>query len=124
MHPSLANLARIDHEILRQDRPVKPSPDGSQIFQRPAEEWAVGQYADCVRDRRIGLYSCSHADSTSVTRRRPLLHLHDEASIRPREGFAQAAARRWGVQARFCQASCDIASLAIDDFGEDAFNHG
>ena len=52
--PGLGDLARVDDEVLGEDRPAELAPDRPQILERPAEIGRVGEHADRVRRAAIG----------------------------------------------------------------------
>jgi hypothetical protein len=122
--PRLGDLARIDDEVLGEDRPVMDAPDRRQVVERAAEEGPVGEHADRVGDagissrlrRRIG------ARPDRAGRRRGLLHLHDEARAGPgqRRRQAEPGRLRPGQGVGAAQPRRDVDPLARDDLAEDA----
>jgi len=54
VNPGFGNLARIDDEILGENRPVIGLPNGGEIVERPAEIWRVGKDADRIGYPRVG----------------------------------------------------------------------
>jgi hypothetical protein len=133
MKPRLRHLARIDDEILGEDRAGKDPPHRAQVIERAAEEGTVGQHAHRGGDAGIGVGLCrSVAISRDHARgRRGFLDLHDEAGAAPSQGGSEAAPRRPGSPAQLgrrggAEALRHLGPLAAGDLAEDSarLSHG
>ena len=70
VEPGFGNLARVDDEVLGEDRAVEDPPHRAQILERAAEIGAVGEDADRVRGAGIGAPPGRRARPPPRSRRR------------------------------------------------------
>ena len=134
VEPRLGNLARVDDEVLGEDRAGEDPPYRAQILERAAEKGRVGEDADCGRGAGVsgGLHAGLDFRPDRTGRWRLLLHLHDEADSRPGEGGGEAAppaflgARGEVGQAGAAKPRRDVDALAPRNLAKHAFriSHG
>ncbi len=123
--PGFGHLARVDDEVLGEDRPEILAPHRPQIVERSAEIRRVGEHADRVRGAAIGARERSRVGAGPDRSRRggAALHLHDEACAGPGQRRLEASPGRLGLAAEPRQPDGDVDALAGDDLGEDALSH-
>ena len=94
--PRFDDLARVDEEVLGEDRPVELAPSGREIVERAAEICAVAQHAERIGDSGISARQSGRigARADRALRGRRLLDFEDEARAGLSERLGEAAVRR------------------------------
>jgi hypothetical protein len=123
------HLARIDHEILGEDRALKFGPYRCKIVVGPAEIRAVDQHADRVGRAAIGTRDRGRVGALAkrAFARRDPLHFHDEPRSRAGKRSLEALLRRHGFRTQRLERDAfeprrHVVPLAGDDLAQDAFD--